>query len=296
MGMLVSFIKFMLAEHRYQPIRGEVLHIGKQTVHADSSALIKLFEEYGVRTDFLRKNLVRSKDKQTRLASDLILDHDLMASLGDVNYNCLDVSNYEGANIICNMNGTIPPEFVGKFDYIFDGSVLDNVFDPATFIKNAARLLRPGGRIILCNHSSAYPGAFVTPSPEWYYSFFAANGFVDCKVYSAKAVPHEGRFPVHVDLYHWRPSFTRNPKYSYLTACRDVETYTFCYVIAEKGPESTCDEMPIQMQYLGYGAPDWRLKEKDFDSHPRPLIRGERHDGVPAIFMESDHFAYMGRL
>ena len=46
------------------------------------------------------------------------------------NVDVLDVSAYEGANKLHDINYPIPNELRHKYDFIFDSSVLDNLFNP----------------------------------------------------------------------------------------------------------------------------------------------------------------------
>jgi 2-polyprenyl-3-methyl-5-hydroxy-6-metoxy-1,4-benzoquinol methylase len=63
----------------------------------------------------------------------------------------VDVSPYEGAEVIHDLNQPLPDRLRGTADFIVDGSVLDNVFDPATGLRNLTEMLRPGGRLLMSN-------------------------------------------------------------------------------------------------------------------------------------------------
>ncbi len=55
------------------------------------------------------------------------------------------MSDREKADFIFDLAHGVPDDLLGRFDFIYNGSVLDNVFDPATCIRNVARMLKPNG-------------------------------------------------------------------------------------------------------------------------------------------------------
>jgi SAM-dependent methyltransferase len=296
MGLNMPAIQMILDEHQYRPITGESLHIGRQTVNADDATLLGLFTATGLPTDRLIQAFRQDRDRVTRAANGNILDNCFLNAFSDAHYHCMDVSDYEGADILHDMNYDVPVDYHEKFDYIYDGSCIDNMFDPATFIKNVARMLKVGGRAILVNHASAYPGAYIAPSAEWYYSYFAVNDFADCKVYVGRALPGGHRLFVEYDLYSFNPYFTRDPEYDYSAACADIRTWLLCIVIAEKKADSTTEKIPIQSHYLTRDAPDWRKRSSVFEASARPLVTASRVPGVNDHLMHSDHYHYLGRI
>jgi hypothetical protein len=76
-----------------------------------------------------------------------------------------------------------PDNLVGTVDFIVGGSTLDNIFDPAQYVKNVVRLLRPGGRTFEFNIYADRHRPYMIFPPPWYYDFFVVNECDDCKVY-----------------------------------------------------------------------------------------------------------------
>ena len=74
-----------------------------------------------------------------------------MRLLGVDNACFLDHSDYEGADLLFDLNEPLPPELEGTFDLIIDGGTLDNVFNPTQAMMNIARMLRAGGRVLTYN-------------------------------------------------------------------------------------------------------------------------------------------------
>lgn len=69
----------------------------------------------------------------------------LFLSLGATEIFSMDVSDYEGASIIHDLNKPIPDHFVGKFDTIIDGGTLEHIYHIPNAFMNIAKLLPVGG-------------------------------------------------------------------------------------------------------------------------------------------------------
>jgi len=296
MGITKQSLDLLLAENAFKPVTGSYLSLGKQNLSVSREDINALFIKYGL--DTAKLNSLYEKgifDKSTKYGSGNIHDHDLLSCFSQARYRSLDRSDYEGADVVHDMNEPLPDSLKGQFDFIFNGSVMDNVFDPATLIKNTTQLLKPGGRILHLEHAGSYPGAFVMFSPEWLYSYYAVNNFKDCKTYVFLGNERgEGRFNWFGPMFSWKPAFTQAENYDYESAIKSASGMMHVLVIAEKGEESTHDKNPIQMQYLDDSVPDWRKRHDDFLKSPRPLIPLEKPGGKIVLPFLSDHYEYLG--
>ena len=96
MGINQNVFKLLLLENSYKPITGNFLSIGKHTVSMNNNIICNLLKDYGM--PFLNNKDI---DTSTRHSSKKNLsDTALLKSFSNAKYSCLDVSNYEGANII----------------------------------------------------------------------------------------------------------------------------------------------------------------------------------------------------
>jgi SAM-dependent methyltransferase len=219
----------------------------------------------------------------------------MIASFSDANYVCLDRSPYEGADIIHDMNSPLPVELVGKYDFIYNGSCMGNIFDPVSFIRNTSKMLKVGGRLLMTEASGPNPGAYLTFSPQWFFSFFAVNNFVDCKVYLVVGRdPGPNRYMYDCDLFLWKPDFTRIEGYDYHAACRTLDGLSHVLILAEKGPDSTDDQSPVQLQYIDDQAADWTKKHEAFSKSDRPILNAPVKRENVILPYNSDHHIYLG--
>lgn len=196
-------------EHAFRPIDGDLLLIGRQSIELS---------------------------KQT--------DNEFFASFSPARFHALDVSDYEGADIIHDLNEPLPAGLHGTADFIFDGSCLDNIFDVAIAMRSLSKLLRPGGRIVMMEHGTAIQGALTVFSPEWFFNFFAVNDYADCQIFLG-TFPRNDKMRGPWDLHIWKPFDKHGNAVSASPDCGDFVNL----VIAEKGESSTDDRVPIQAQY-----------------------------------------------
>ncbi len=174
-----------------------------------------------------------------------ISDVSFLRLLGLHNIRALDHSSYEKAEIIHDLRRPLPWRLRSSADIVIDGSTLDNVFTPATVLRNFARLLKPGGRLFMLNAGSPHDTAYVLTTPMWYVDYFVTNGFADCKVYVVvyEAVGDRKNFNVfYVDLAQIE---SRRREMGRFLSSRPLWTIAF----AEKGTRSTWHKLPIQQDY-----------------------------------------------
>lgn len=103
---------------------------------------------------------------------------DLFKSLGAQDVDSLDVSDFEGANIIHDMNTEIPRALEGKYSLVYDNGTMEHCFDIKQFLFNANAMLKTGGLIFHSNPLNNFINhGFYTFSPCLYLGFYLKNNF-----------------------------------------------------------------------------------------------------------------------
>lgn len=104
---------------------------------------------------------------------------DFLRGLGAEAMDFMDVSQYEGANVIHDLNEPLPVGLAGSYDCVFDGGALEHVFNFPTALKSCMDLVRPGGHLIIITPWNNFAGhGFYQFSPELFYSALSeANGY-----------------------------------------------------------------------------------------------------------------------
>jgi hypothetical protein len=175
----------------------------------------------------------------------LISDASFFSLFTDAVVKASDVSNYEGAEIIFNLSGTVPPSLIQGFDFIYNGSVLDNVFDPAACIKNVSRMLKSDAVVFSYEGASHSSPAYLKFTPDWFFDYYAVNEFADFQAYIV------AYGDVHADpwsVYEWS-AFTKEELPPHLTMPMQLGSDAMVVAIAQNSPAASIERMPLQNIY-----------------------------------------------
>lgn len=112
-------------------------------------------------------------------ADDASAGEEILKRLGAGRVDSMDMSDYEGASIIHNLNQPVPDSLKLAFDMVFDGGTLEHVFDYPTALKNALSMVKPGGWFLAITPSNMWCGhGFYQLSPEVFRTILSeVNGF-----------------------------------------------------------------------------------------------------------------------
>ena len=99
--------------------------------------------------------------------------------LGAESLSVLDYSDYEGADLVHDLNQPVPENLHGRFDAVIDGGALEHVFNFPMAISNLMKMTKVGGRVFLMLPANNLCGhGFYQFSPELMFRIFVgANGF-----------------------------------------------------------------------------------------------------------------------
>jgi hypothetical protein len=258
MGLGRVVVEAIVREHQFRPIVGDVLVIGRQTVYLSAIQLVELLAENGFKTENIRPDLIEidrtTIDRRGGGGTDtqsFVTDRALFEALSQSTFSlspnvmALDVSAYEGAEIIHNLNEPVPENLRGIADFIVDGSTLDNTFNAALTLMNYSEMLRPGGRLLAVNAFSPHNTPYAIMPPQTFLDYFIVNQFTDCKAYTLvyENVPHNPALNVfYVDLATLRQ---RKREMTRFVSPLPMASLIF----AEKGSQSTTQHIPIQQDY-----------------------------------------------
>lgn len=103
----------------------------------------------------------------------------LFRALGATQVDVMDFSDYEGANLLHDLNQPIPDVHRAGFDVVVDGGTLEHVFNFPVAIRNCMEMVRPGGRFFSATIPNNWCGhGFYQFSPELFFRVLSAeNGF-----------------------------------------------------------------------------------------------------------------------
>lgn len=260
-----TLARMIIREHLYKPIRGKVLTLGRQTISMTYLQLLQLLVQEGMPvTEDKLKSIRVSNDQKTRVGggSSFVSDDVFFSLLGVETVNIMDVTDYEGADIIHDLNKQVPEYLEGQFDFIIDGGTFDHICDIRIAFENVVKMLKKEGRIFQWNAASNFTGsAYLSFGPDFFYDYYVVNQFSDCRVYLAEV--DEISQDEFWDIYR----FDGLNQYGHFQSDRIL----MVLVLAEKGPSSTFHALPIQAQYRDESLWNAYNKSKDSISSSRRL-------------------------
>lgn len=272
MGLLPQLGQFIIREHVFKNITGQLLTVGRQTIHITPDQLKIFLEQQGLPAPAPDKVTIDTSTTNATMST-FVDDTTFFGSFSNAELHSLDHSDFEGADIVWDLNQTIPAYLESRFDFIYNGSVLDNVWDPITSLRNMSRLLKPGGRIVHLEHGTRVNGPYLTFPPDWFHDYYAANNFADCKTYLAM-FPSPERWNMPLTWVNWTPLLIQGDQVVPNGTFHSPRCEFFTICIAEKGPDSTCEKTPNQFQYRSPEEHAEHLRQSlKFRLNNRPVVQ-----------------------
>ena len=168
MGIDLNCGQLLIKAHRSGVSFKNMGTLGRQRLLGDRDVLVSLLRGsgYDVSVDLARK----LRNPATEYAEDFF------RLLGAERISAIDFSDFEGAQILHDMNYPVPNSLIDSFDLVVDGGTLEHIFDLPTSLRNAARMVRPNGWFISLTQTNNFCGhGFYQFSPELFYRFFCPN-------------------------------------------------------------------------------------------------------------------------
>jgi len=248
MGLLPSEIIKFLQVAKWKGVKGKSLAMmGKQDILVEWDPFIKTIKELGYEYDEAiadKINCQRSIDA-----------FDIFKMFGFGEVHAVDYSEYEGADIVFDLNGELPENLRGAFDYVINGGTLEHVFHIAKAMENMSGMVKNGGMIM---HISPVAGwvnhGFYSVSPTFFEDYYGANGFlikqIELEFIMSEALngSESVRTFYSEDLRLFRNSSQLNHYIASLQKVKEAgEILLVCF--AEKQEEKETAEYPIQGFY-----------------------------------------------
>lgn len=106
----------------------------------------------------------------------------------------MDLSDYEGATVLHDLNLPVPEALHGQFDFIFDGGTIEHVFNVPMALTNVFHMLRPGGRFVSANGMNGWMGhGLYQFNPDLVWNFWKRAA--GCVVHDCRGVPRDEDAP-----------------------------------------------------------------------------------------------------
>jgi hypothetical protein len=167
MGLDSTAIQFLCSAKCAGVDFSDTLMVGRQSFYMHPKVLQRVLSRLGSATDargFLRENQWGEA---------------FFKLLGAHRISSLDVSDFEGATIIADLNSPIPDHLSEGFSVVFDGGTLEHIFEITVALKSCMQMVRVGGHFIQVTGANNFAGhGFWQFSAELIYRVFAPeNGY-----------------------------------------------------------------------------------------------------------------------
>jgi hypothetical protein len=253
MGIPRGTARLLLDEARERPFRGTLLELGRMAVYVTPEELERWAREQGTSLVTLPPGDGIALSHQPELAAAGCLDdRSFFRLLGCLEVESADVSDWEGADQIFDLNLPIPPALAGRFDTVFEAGTLQHVFDLPQAFANVHALLKEGGRIVhgMAPSTNHVDHGFYMFSPTLFHDFYEANGWRIEAAYFFEFFPFWFRGRFHSTTWKIR---------RYTPGCLDHLAYggfgarqVALFVVATKIPGATGDRVPQQSYFARF--------------------------------------------
>lgn len=166
MGLYTAQIIKIIQMLKTNGTQGKTLAmLGKQALCTKEDLLLKILLSFGISYENIDKDNMMDSVQ-------------LFKMMGLKEVHVLDYSDYEGADIICDLNKELSVDLYQRFDYIIEGGTFEHVFDIARAMTNVSNMLKEGGIVY---HGSPSDGwinhGFYSISPNFFMDYYFDNGF-----------------------------------------------------------------------------------------------------------------------
>lgn len=167
MGLLIYDALVLAKTAAMLPQRRRILTIGVPTLNFNAQVLNHYLTDYPDIKAFLPRP-VAFEDQRG-----------FFAALGFSRIDALDISDYEGANIIGDLNDPdLAARIDGTYDMVYDSGTVEHIFDAPTALRTLARLVGVGGAVVHATPANGFMDhGLWQVSPDLYRTFYRQAGF-----------------------------------------------------------------------------------------------------------------------
>ena len=213
MGLDTTAVMFLCGAKSMGVDFSNTITLGRQWFFPEVTALEKVFSVLGAPHDasqFLKENKY---------------SENFFSLLGAQQVASVDMSDFEGATYVHDMNMPLPCELHGRFTVVHDSGTLEHVFHFVQALKNCMEMVAVGGYFTQISNANNFMGhGFWQIAPELVYRVFSpANGFHVKTVLLHEAAPGTGwYFAMNPDDVHGRVELCNSRPTYILTAAKKV--------------------------------------------------------------------------
>jgi len=174
MGLVLNSLKFLIEARQNGARFDETLTLGRQHMTLSPERAVSLLQDYNLWPPPNGEERFQAELKKAQWRFDVFA-----RAIGAKNVSSMDVSDYEEATIVHDLNFPVGPELHERFDVVIDGGTLEHVFNVPVAMANCMKITKTGGHLIVITNINNLVGhGFYQFSPELFYRMFSReNGF-----------------------------------------------------------------------------------------------------------------------
>ena len=265
MGFDLATIQFLAGSKDLGVSLDRVLTLGRQWMYVKPSEVRPLLAHNGIKL---------SGEETNRLFADDGYCEPLLKLLGANRIDSMDVSAYENATIIHDLNQPWPEALHDRFSLVLDGGTLEHVFDFPTALRNCMQAIAPGGHFVCVTPTNNVMGhGFYQFSPELFFRVFTPeNGFEIERLLLYEQpwasvwyeVGDPNRIRSRVELVNNRPTYlivcARKIASVALAHAPVQSDYPFLYWKQSAGPDTAKMKPVPTTSFIKRHSPEWVAK------------------------------------
>jgi len=170
MGLIYSNARHLLTAKKQGHDFGRVLTVGRQEIYLHPNEYRRLALEFPNEASAL--NALATTELE-------YADEFLGTVLGAESISAIDLSDYQGADIVHDLNLPISASLQESFDTVIDCGTLEHLFNTPVALRSLMEACRIGGYVFIATMANNHCGhGFYQFSPEFFFRVFSeANGF-----------------------------------------------------------------------------------------------------------------------
>ncbi|MBN2384172.1 hypothetical protein JXQ70_14945 [bacterium] len=196
MGIEHNIFKLLLKERQYLVPHGKIMVFGVQDIWFSYDQAIGMLEQAGYPYTAIPESerkqstsfLIRAYFNDAR--TEFVHVEDLFKILGYQVCQTMDVIARESPQFVHDLNKPVDRLMHGNYQTVYDGGVIEHVFNLHMGLQNIHDLLEPGGTIV---HHTPLAGcldhSFFYLNPCFFYDTYGENGYTDMKAFFVEQ-PH----------------------------------------------------------------------------------------------------------
>jgi hypothetical protein len=181
MGVTLPVLRLLARIHKANPVRGPILTLGRQAIYATYAEVCALLESEGITRHPVPAGIsltTNIPEWKTGPNAGFTNDRVVFQMLTGAEVLALDVSSYEDADYVADLNKPLPGDLLGKFGLVLDAGTLEHVFDVRQALINVNGLARVGGRVFHSSPANSWmQHGFYQLSPTLFYDYYGVNLF-----------------------------------------------------------------------------------------------------------------------